>query len=191
MKTAIATVLVCLCAGAPAYAQDLPEAQKQEVYCVHDVLVARKQTALAAESYLNVTTADGVRGAADNAINAAASDCARKYGWDETLRGQALAIGVMGSTADFMASELKDAGVAEAAIEKVKGLLPGLSKRDRELLFDGAWSDDRAFMARMKTKLNAAGVSGDADVIHKAVVILECSVIGADSAGAFVEQRFG
>ncbi len=177
--------------AAPAFAQNIPEAQKQEVSCVHDALVARGQTALAAESYLNVTTADGVRGAADNAINAAASDCARKYGWDETLRGQALAIGVMGSTADFMASELKEAGVTDAAIEKVFGLVDGLSKRDRELLFDGAWSDDRAFMARMRSKLKAVGVSGDEDTIHKAVVILECSVIGSESASAFIEQRFG
>lgn len=178
-------------AAGPACAQaNISEAQKQELYCVHNALIARNQTALVAESYLSETTADGVRGAADNAINAAAAGCSRRHGWDDTARGLALAVGVMGSTADHIAGELKDAGVTDATITKVFDLMQGLSARDNELLFDGAWDDDRAFMARMRAKLIAAGVPDNAETIRMAVMILECSVIGSESAGAFIEERF-
>ena len=96
----------------------------------------------------------------------------------------------MAATADDIAGALKDAGVTDAAITKVSDLMRGLSARDNELLFDGAWEDDRAFMARMRTKLIAAGVPDKADTIRLAVMLLECSVIGSESAGAFIEERF-
>ncbi len=195
MRGATAAVLAALglavmAAGQASAQTNITEAQKQELYCVHNALIARDQTALVAESYLSETTADGVRGAADSAINSAAAGCAQRHGWDDTARGLALAVGVMGSTADHIAGELKDAGVTDAAITKVSDLMRGLSARDNDLLFDGAWEDDRAFMARMRTKLMAAGVPDKADTIRLAVMLLECSVIGSESAGAFIEERF-
>ena len=58
------------------------------------------------------------------------------------------------------------------------------------MLLDGGWSDDRAFMARMKTRLKAAGVPDDETVILNAVKILETEVIGADFIASFVDVQF-
>jgi len=195
VRAAIAAALAALglavmVAGQASAQANITEAQKQELYCVHNALIARNQTALVAESYLSETTADGVRGAADSAINSAAAGCSQKHGWDDTARGLALAVGVMGSTADHIAGELNDAGVVDATLAKVSDLMRGLSARDNELLFDGAWEDDRSFMARIRTKLIAVGVPDKAETIRLAVMLLECSVIGSESAGAFIEERF-
>ena len=67
-----------------------------------------------------------------------------------------------------------------ATVEKIDELKSGLSQRDKELLMDGGWSDDRAFMARMRTKLMSVGVPDDNAIILSSVKILETRVIGAD-----------
>lgn len=190
----VATVLsfaLAVAASGGAQAQTVSEPQKREMNCVYDALVQLRQAPLVAQSYLNVTTADGVRGRADAALESAASECASDHEWDDTVRGLAVAIGTMGATADFLGAELKAAGVADDTVAKIAGLKPGLSKRDKELLLDGGWSDDRAFMARMKTKLKGIGLPDDADVTQKAVKILEATVIGADFRASFAEAQFG
>ncbi|MDP3494019.1 MAG: hypothetical protein Q8R82_12970 [Hyphomonadaceae bacterium] len=186
---AVALGLAFASAGA-AGAQDLSEAQTQEVHCVHNALVARRATSLVAQSYLSETTVNGFRGRADGALEAAATGCAQLYEWDDMVRGLGVAIGTMGATGDFLGVQLKAAGVAEATIEKIAGLKPGLSQRDKELLMDGGWGDDRAFMARMRTKLLAAGAPDDEAIILNAVKILETEVIGADFIASFVEVQF-
>ena len=191
MRFALFACAGLLLAGiGPARAQDLSDEQAAELQCVHNALVARRATSLVAQSYLSETTANGFRGRADAALEAAATGCARLYEWDDVVRGLGVAIGTMGSTADFLGAQLTAAGVAEATVEKIAALKPGLSKRDTELLLDGGWSDDRAFMARMKTKLLAAGVPDDEAVILNAVKMLEAEVIGADFIASFVEAQF-
>lgn len=174
----------------PAIAQDLSDEQAAELQCVHRALVARRATSLVAQSYLSETTANGFRGRADAALEAAATGCAQLYEWDDVVRGLGVAIGTMGATSDFLGAQMKAAGVAEATVDKIAGLKPGLSKRDTELLLDGGWSDDRAFMSRMKAKLLAAGVTDDEGVILNAVKILETEVIGADFIASFVDVQF-
>lgn len=174
----------------PASAQDLSDEQAAELQCVHNALVARRATSLVAQSYLSETTANGFRGRADAALEAAASGCAMMYEWDDVVRGLGVAIGTMGATGDFLRAQLTAAGVADATVEKISGLKPGLSKRDMELLLDGGWSDDRAFMARIKKKLAAAGVPDDESVVLNAVKVLETEVIGADFIASFVETQF-
>ena len=186
----IACAGLVFAAVAPARAQDLSDEQAAELQCVHTALVARRATSLVAQSYLSETTANGFRGRADAALEAAATGCTQLYEWDDVVRGLGVAIGTMGATADFLGVQLKAAGVAEATVDKIAGLKPGLSKRDTELLLDGGWSDDRAFMARMKSKLLAAGVADDEGVILNAVKILETEVIGADFIASFVETQF-
>lgn len=187
-------VLACaglaLAAAGPVEAQDLTDEQAAELQCVHSALVARRATSLVAQSYLSETTANGFRGRADAALEAAATGCAQLYQWDDIVRGLGVAIGTMGSTADFLGAQLAAAGVPEATVAKIAALKPGLSKRDTELLLDGGWSDDRAFMARMKAKLLAAGVTDDEGVILNAVKILETEVIGADFIASFVDVQF-
>ncbi len=174
----------------PASAKEMTPEQKDEMSCVHRALVMRRQTAVVALSFLNATTADGVRGQADNAINGAADGCARAYGWDEGARGLALTIGMMGATADHLGGELKKEGVTDDVLTKVSELVPRLSKRDTELLSDGAWDTDRSFMARTKSKLVQLGVPDSASVIHTAVMILECAAIAKESEDAFIAERF-
>ena len=187
-------VLACaglaLAAAGPVEAQDLTDEQAAELQCVHSALVARRATSLVAQSYLSETTANGFRGRADAALEAAATGCAQLYQWDDVVRGLGVAIGTMGATSDFLGAQMKAAGVAEATVDKIAGLKPGLSKRDTEVLLDGGWSDDRAFMARMRTKLLAAGAPDDEAIILNAVKILETEVIGADFIASFVEVQF-
>ncbi len=189
IAAAVTFALVAAIAG-EAQAQTLTEPQKREMNCVYDALVQLRQTPLVAQSYLNVTTADGLRGRADAALESAATECASDHAWDDMVRGLAVAIGTMGATADFLGGELKVAGVPEEAVAKIAGLKSGLSKRDHELLLDGGWGDDRAFLARMKTKLKGIGLPDDADVTQKAVKILETAVIGADFTKSFAEAQF-
>ncbi len=174
----------------PARAQDLSDEQAAQLQCVHTALVARRATSLVAQSYLSETTANGFRGRADAALEAAATGCAQLYEWDDMVRGLGVAIGTMGATGDFLGAQLKAAGVAESTVGKIAALKTGLSQRDTELLLDGGWSDDRAFMARMRSKLLAAGVTDDDAVILNAVKILETEVIGADFIASFVEVQF-
>ncbi len=190
MRIAAVLSFACVVAAGGAQAQTLSEPQKREMNCVYDALVQLRQTPLVAQSYLNVTTADGLRGRADAALESAASECASDHEWDDMVRGLAVAIGTMGATSDFLGGELKSAGVPAEAVAKIAGLKPGLSKRDNELLLDGGWSDDRAFMARMKTKLKGIGLPDDADVTQKAVKILETVVIGADFTKSFADAQF-
>lgn len=187
---ALGVLAVGVSGAGPASAKDMTPEQKEEMSCVHRALVMRRKTTVVAQSFLNATTADGVRGQADNAINGAADGCARAYGWDEAVRGLALTIGMMGATTDHLGGELKKEGVTDEVLAKVSELVPGLSKRDSELLSDGAWDTDRSFMARIKSKLVQAGVPDSESLIHTAVMILECAVIAKESADAFVAERF-
>ncbi len=174
----------------PARAQDLSDEQAAQLQCVHTALVARRATSLVAQSYLSETTANGFRGRADAALEAAATGCAQLYEWDDMVRGLGVAIGTMGATGDFLRAQLKDAGVDAATVEKIDELKSGLSQRDKELLMDGGWSDDRAFMARMRTKLMSVGVPDDNAIILSSVKILETRVIGADFVASFVDVQF-
>jgi hypothetical protein len=173
-----------------ASAQTLTAPQKREMTCVYDALAMTRQAPLVAQSYLSETTANGFRGRADAALESAARECASDYAWDDAVRGLAVAIGTMSATADFLGDELKAAGVSEDAVAKIAGLKPGLSKRDVELLLDGGWGDDRAFLSRMRTKLKGIGVPDDAVLIQKSVKVLETAVIGADFTKSFVEAQF-
>lgn len=189
IAAAISFAVVMSTAGV-AQAQTLSEPQRREMNCVYDALSMLEQTSLVAQSYLSETTANGFRGRADAALENAADACADDHEWDDVVRGLAVAIGTMGATADFLGGELKAAGVSAEVVGKIAGLKPGLSKRDNELLLDGGWSDDRAFMARMKTKLTGIGLPNDADLIEKGVKILETAVIGADFTKSFVDAQF-
>lgn len=179
-----------LVVAAEASAQTLTAPQKREMTCVYDALAMTRQAPLVAQSYLSETTANGFRGRADAALESAARECASDYAWDDAVRGLAVAIGTMSATADFLGGELKAAGVSEEAVTKIAGLKPGLSKRDVELLLDGGWGDDRAFLSRMRTKLKGIGVPDDAVLIQKSVKVLETAVIGADFTKSFVEAQF-
>lgn len=191
MRAAIVAALAfALVTPGAARAQGLSDEQSQEINCVHNALIARRATALVAQSYLSETTANGFRGRADGALEAAATGCAQLYEWDDMVRGLGVAIGTMGATGDFLRAQLKDAGVDEASVEKIDELKSGLSQRDKELLMDGGWSDDRAFMARMRTKLMGVGVPDDNAIILSAVKILETRVIGADFVASFVDVQF-
>lgn len=191
MRAAIVAALAfALVTPGAARAQGLSDEQSQEINCVHNALIARRATALVAQSYLSETTANGFRGRADGALEAAATGCAQLYEWDDMVRGLGVAIGTMGATGDFLRAQLKDAGVDEATVEKIDELKSGLSQRDKELLMDGGWSDDRAFMARMRTKLMGVGVPDDNAIILSAVKILETRVIGADFVASFVDVQF-
>ena len=191
MRAAIVAALAfALVTPGAARAQGLSDEQSREINCVHNALIARRATALVAQSYLSETTANGFRGRADGALEAAATGCAQLYEWDDMVRGLGVAIGTMGATGDFLRAQLKDAGVDEATVEKIDELKSGLSQRDKELLMDGGWSDDRAFMARMRTKLMGVGVPDDNAIILSAVKILETRVIGADFVASFVDVQF-
>ena len=190
MKIAAVAFAVVVASVGQAGAQTLSEPQKREMNCVYDALVQMRQTPLVAQSYLSETTANGFRGRADAALESAATECARDHEWDDMVRGLAVAIGTTSATADFLGGELKAAGVSDETVAKIAGLKPGLSKRDNELLLDGGWGDDRAFLSRMKTKLKGIGVPDDAELIQKAVKALETAVIGADFAKSFVDARF-
>lgn len=190
MKIAAVILATVMASAGAAQAQTLSEPQKREMNCVYDALVQLRQTPLVAQSYLSETTANGFRGRADAALESAASECASDHAWDDMVRGLAVAIGTMGATADFLGGELKAAGVSDETIAKIPGLKPGLSKRDNELLLDGGWGDDRAFLSRMKTKLKGIGVPDDAVLIEKSVKVLETTVIGADFRSSFVDARF-
>ncbi len=191
MRAAIVAALAfALVTPGAARAQGLSDEQSQEINCVHNALIGRRATALVAQSYLSETTANGFRGRADGALEAAATGCAQLYEWDDMVRGLGVAIGTMGATGDFLRAQLKDAGVDEATVEKIDELKSGLSQRDKELLMDGGWSDDRAFMARMRTKLMGVGVPDDNAIILSAVKILETRVIGADFVASFVDVQF-
>ena len=179
-----------LVVAAEASAQTLTAPQKREMTCVYDALAMTRQAPLVAQSYLSETTANGFRGRADAALESAARECASDYAWDDAVRGLAVAIGTLSATADFLGGELKAAGVSEEAVTKIAGLKPGLSKRDVELLLDGGWGDDRAFLSRMRTKLKGIGVPDDAVLIQKSVKVLETAVIGADFTKSFVEAQF-
>jgi len=186
----VAALAFALVTPGAARAQGLSDEQSQEINCVHNALIGRRATALVAQSYLSETTANGFRGRADGALEAAATGCAQLYEWDDMVRGLGVAIGTMGATGDFLRAQLKDAGVDEATVEKIDELKSGLSQRDKELLMDGGWSDDRAFMARMRTKLMGVGVPDDNAIILSAVKILETRVIGADFVASFVDVQF-
>lgn len=190
MKFAAVAFAVVVASAGQAGAQTLSEPQKREMNCVYDALVQMRQTPLVAQSYLSETTANGFRGRADAALESAATECARDHEWDDMVRGLAVAIGTTSATADFLGGELKAAGVSDETVAKIAGLKPGLSKRDNELLLDGGWGDDRAFLSRMKTKLKGIGVPDDAELIQKAVKALETAVIGADFSKSFVEAQF-
>ena len=191
MRAAIVAALAfALVTPGAARAQGLSDEQSQEINCVHNALIARRATALVAQSYLSETTTNGFRGRADGALEAAATGCAQLYEWDDMVRGLGVAIGTMGATGDFLRAQLKDAGVDAATVEKIDELKSGLSQRDKELLMDGGWSDDRAFMARMRTKLMSVGVPDDNAIILSAVKILETRVIGADFVASFVDVQF-
>ena len=191
MRAAIVAALAfALVTPGAARAQGLSDEQSQEINCVHNALIGRRATALVAQSYLSETTANGFRGRADGALEAAATGCAQLYEWDDMVRGLGVAIGTMGATGDFLRAQLKDAGVDAATVEKIDELKSGLSQRDKELLMDGGWSDDRAFMARMRTKLMGVGVPDDNAIILSAVKILETRVIGADFVASFVDVQF-
>lgn len=191
MRAAIVAALAfALVTPGAARAQGLSDEQSQEINCVHNALIARRATALVAQSYLSETTTNGFRGRADGALEAAATGCAQLYEWDDMVRGLGVAIGTMGATGDFLRAQLKDAGVDAATVEKIDELKSGLSQRDKELLMDGGWSDDRAFMARMRTKLMGVGVPDDNAIILSAVKILETRVIGADFVASFVDVQF-
>ncbi len=191
MRAAIVAALAfALVTPGAARAQGLSDEQSQEINCVHNALIGRRATALVAQSYLSETTANGFRGRADGALEAAATGCAQLYEWDDMVRGLGVAIGTMGATGDFLRAQLKDAGVDAATVEKIDELKSGLSQRDKELLMDGGWSDDRAFMARMRTKLMSVGVPDDNAIILSSVKILETRVIGADFVASFVDVQF-
>ena len=191
MKIAAVAFAVVIASAGQAGAQTLSEPQRREMNCVYDALVQLRQTPLVAQSYLSETTANGFRGAADRALENAATSCASDHEWDDSIRGLAVAIGTMGATSDFLGVELKAAGVSDETVTKIAGLKSGLSKRDKELLLDGGWDDDRAFLSRMKTKLKGIGVPDDAVLIEKSVKVLETAVIGADFTASFVEAQFG
>lgn len=190
MRIAAAFALLALAAAGEAGAQTLSEPQRREMNCVYDALSQLQQTSLVAQSYLSETTANGFRGRADAALESAATACASDHEWDDMVRGLAVAIGTMGATADFLGAELKAAGVADETVAKIAGLKPGLSKRDKELLLDGGWGDDRAFLSRMRTKLKGIGLPDSEELIHTGVKILETAVIGADFTASFVEAQF-
>ncbi len=191
MKLAAAfAVSLLVCAAGEAGAQTLTRPQQMEIDCVYDALVMTRQAPLVAQSYLSETTANGFRGRADAALESAARECASDHEWDDMVRGLAVAIGTMGATTDFLGGELKAAGVSEEAVGKIAGLKPGLSKRDVELLLDGGWGDDRAFLSRMRTKLKGIGVPDEAELIETGVKMLETIVIGADFRASFVEVVF-
>lgn len=191
MKLAAALAfLVSVAAAGEAAGQTLTPQQQREMNCVYDALVMLQQTPLVAQSYLSETTANGFRGRADAALESAATECASDHAWDDAVRGLAVAIGTMGATSDFLGGELKAAGVPEEAVAKIAGLRPGLSKRDVELLLDGGWGDDRAFLSRMRAKLKGIGVPDEDALIQTSVKVLETAVIGADFRASFVGARF-
>lgn len=190
LKIPAAAFAFAIAAAGEASAQTLNPQQQREMNCVYEALVMRRQTPLVAQSYLSETTANGFRGRADAAIESAATECASDYEWDDAVRGLAVAIGTMGATSDFLGGELKAAGVSEEVVAKIAGLRPGLSKRDVELLLDGGWGDDRAFLSRMRTKLKGIGVPDEDALIQKSVKVLETAVIGADFKASFAGAQF-
>lgn len=190
LKIPAAAFALTMAVAGEASAQTLTQQQQREINCVYDALVMTRQAPLVAQSYLSETTANGFRGRADAALESAARECARDFEWDDAVRGLAVAIGTMGATTDFLNGELKAAGVSDEAVAKIAGLKPGLSKRDVELLLDGGWGDDRAFLSRMRTKLKGIGVPDESELIQKSVKVLETVVIGADFRSSFVEAVF-
>lgn len=180
LAAAAAFALIAL----PASAQvknisDLTEAQKNEMYCVHDKLGDVDTDELVAQHNLYTDLKKEDQAKAEKLVEDAVTSCASKYNWTQDAKDIAADIGVYGASIDYLSEDLYFDGVEDKQTDNVFKILDTLSNDDIQAFGTGSWTKNEAMKTRLNSQLRAAGVPNNADTLETGQYLLEASVLAA------------
>lgn len=165
--------------GGAAFAQEDTDAFA-DMNCVYDALIADGSYELVAESYLFDDLTDEELDTVAAIVDGATEDCAAEHSWIEDESALGLEFGVYGSVVDYLAEELLFAGVSEATLDNVFVVIDGITEDDLTAFIETDWQADKAFVARHKAALVAAGIPDDDDLVMTAMDLMETSALASD-----------
>jgi hypothetical protein len=165
----------------------MSHAQKDELYCVYDLL-ADDDLYLIADVYLDNTDEKDDIDRADRAIDAATSKCDAKYNWNGDLEGIASGVAVDGAIVDVITDDLSST-ISDDKMETIFALLDKLSDADLDAIADGKAEDDGPFHQKLTAALIADGVPDKNDVMDNAFIVMKAAVDAAAQIVDWIDEK--
>ena len=180
--------------AAPAAAQkvdrieDLTPAQRSEIFCVHNKLVAGNGFVAIGQAYLDQLD-KALAAKAEPLLAAAEAECARFHGWDVNKRDIAKHVGAYGAASEHFARQLLQRGVRQEIVTRVFAITDSLPDDDYYRLFDLSWHGDPVFEQRLDAMLVAEGFSkDDAESLATGRLLMETVAMSFDEVWIWVEE---
>jgi hypothetical protein len=190
MKRLIALIGAGVLAAAPAQAQELTPKQREEMYCVHDLLKATGKLQDVVASYITESLPESAYRAAGAAVESVERQCQAKYGWTPEQTGHGINVSVSRGATEHLEDVLEEAGVTAAMREKAYAAGTGLAPDEQQKLLTGRWETDAALKAKLRKALAAAGVPDEDTTMQQAMLMMETGGVWGGSIQMFVKYRF-
>lgn len=178
----------------PAFAQivnsdELSNAQTEELYCIHSVLV--EDANASAVALYAVTGESKHKEASGKAEAAARTACAEKYKWSSEQTDVAASVGVWALVVDAAEADLSRAGFSGEAIGKIFDIANTLTDEDIEKAArEHGDKSGEAIVQRLKAMLVEGGLPDDEMLLAVALVLLDASSNETYAADEWVAKKF-
>jgi hypothetical protein len=195
---------ICVCAAAlaafvaafaaPVAAQevdsvdDLTPAQRAEIFCVHNKLIANNGVVAVGEAYSDQLD-DALAEKAETVLAAAEAECAKFHGWDVNKRDVGKHVGAYAAASEYFAGMLLQRGVKQEMVTRLFAITDNLPDDDYYRLFDLSWNGDEKFEQRLDAMLVAEGFAkDDTESLAAARVLMETVAMTFEEVWIWVEE---
>lgn len=164
-----------------AHAQD---AVDDGIGCVYNELIDSYD--LVAEIFIYGDLSEEEVAESNQAIATAKSTCAAKYAYSPGQLEIVGELGILASSMDYLSEDLLYSGVSETAISGLMDVYDAFTDDDVDAIFDPDWRSDAAFHAKLKSKVLAAGIPDEADLMEIAFALLEIAAMAEEATLLFM-----